>query len=197
MIFCRLHLRELCYNNTPKGKILENPQPYINMGVLTRLNKGAFSGCSGLTSIIVDERNQKYSSQRGILYNKSKTSVIHVPKSITGHVDIPDSVTNIGFNSFSGCSGLTSITIGNGVTSIGEGTFSDCSGLTSITIPDRVTSIGGYAFNGCSGLTSVTIPDGVTSIRERAFSGCISLTSITIPDSVTSIGSDALMVAAA
>lgn len=42
MIFCRLHLRELCYNNTPKGKILENPQPYINMGVLTRLNKGGF-----------------------------------------------------------------------------------------------------------------------------------------------------------
>ena len=32
---------------------------------------------------------------------------------------IPNSVTSIGFYAFYGCSGLTSVTIGNGVTSIG------------------------------------------------------------------------------
>ena len=51
MIFCRLHLRELCYNSTPKGKILEYPQPYINIGVLTRSNKGAFYNCSSLKTV--------------------------------------------------------------------------------------------------------------------------------------------------
>ena len=99
--------------------------------------------------------------------------------------------------------------------------FSGCSGLTSITIPNSVTSIGSYAFRGCSGLTSVkvesgngkydsrnncnaiietssntlitgckstTIPNSVTSIGDYAFLYCSGLTSVIIPNSVTAIG---------
>ena len=98
------------------------------------------------------------------------------------------SVTSIGNSAFSGCSGLTSVTIGNSVTTIGDGAFHGCSGLTSIDIPNSVTSIGNSAFYGCSGLTSVTIPNSITSIGYRAFYGCTSLTSVTISNSVASIG---------
>ena len=106
-------------------------------------------------------------------------------------VTIPNSVKSIGDEAFLECSGLTSVTIPNSVTSIGYGAFFGCSGLTSVTIGNSVTSIGDYAFRGCSGLTSVTIPNSVTSIGSYAFEYCSGLTSVTIPNSVTSIGSSA------
>ena len=118
----------------------------------------------------------------------------------SGNVVIPESVeyngstysvTSIGEGAFSGCSGLTSVTIPNSVTSIGGSAFQSCSGLTSVTIPSSVTSIGQSAFSYCSGLTSVTIPNSVTSIGNSAFSRCSGLTSVTIPNSVTSIGQSA------
>ena len=60
---------------------------------------------------------------------------------------------------FSGCSGLTNVTIPSSVTSIGDSAFSGCSGLTSVTIPSSVTSIGNSAFSGCSGMKGVYIAD--------------------------------------
>jgi len=96
------------------------------------------------------------------------------------NLDLSDSTfTIIGDGAFSGCTGLTSVTIPASVTIIGDGAFSGCTGLTSITIPNSVTSIGEWAFSDCTGLTSVTIPGSVTSIEESAFYLCGSLTSVT------------------
>ena len=76
----------------------------------------------------------------------------------TGDIAIPEkvtydgatySVTEIGLSAFNGCTGLTSVAIGNSVTSIGVRAFSGCTSLTSITIPNSVTSIGYDAFSYC------------------------------------------------
>ena len=96
--------------------------------------------------------------------------------------------TVVDSDSFSYCSGLTSVTIGNSVTSISDHVFFGCRSLSSVTIPNSVTSIGNDVFHGCIRLTSVTIPDSVTSIGYSAFWDCSRLTSITIPGSVTSMG---------
>ena len=106
-------------------------------------------------------------------------------------VTIGNSVTSIGSVAFRGCIRLTGVTIGNSVTYIGIYAFQDCTGLTSVDIPDSVTSIGEYAFYGCIGLTGVTIGNSVTEIGRRAFMDCTGLTSVDIPDSVTSIGGSA------
>ena len=69
---------------------------------------------------------------------------IIIPESIT-YSGTTYSVTSIGDNAFWGCSGLTSVTIGNSVTSIGDYAFYDCTGLHSLTIGTGVSSIGQYA----------------------------------------------------
>ena len=141
----------------------------------------------------------------GIYYNFNGTEAIvtfrqtgdYNYRAYQGSVIIPESVTYdnknyivtcIGYQAFSNCTGLTSVTIPNSVTSIEYDAFSSCTGLTSITIPNSVTSIGARAFSGCTGLTSITIPNSVTSIGERAFSGCSDLISVTIGSGLISIG---------
>ncbi len=161
----------------------------------------AFYGCTGLTAISVAADNPTYCSVDGVLFNKDQTELLVYPGGKVGAYTIPDSVTTIDNDAFSGCVGLTAISVvaGNPVYRAADGVLFN-KGQTELlaypggktgayTIPDGVTGIGHYAFSGCTGLTDVTIPGSVTDIGVEAFSGCTHLTGVTIPGSVTGIGS--------
>lgn len=72
------------------------------------------------------------------------------------------------------------VIIPDGVTKIGDNAFSGCSSLTSVTIPDSVTEIGTYAFDVCSKLKEFTIPKNVTKLGFTILVDCDSLEKITI-----------------
>ncbi len=65
-------------------------------------------------------------------------------------------MTKIGDYAFSGCTGLTEVTIPNSVTTIGNGTFYECFGMKEVTIGKKVTSMGYFAFGDCVALGCVT-----------------------------------------
>ena len=101
---------------------------------------------------------------------------------------------------FSGCSGLTAITIPNSVTSIGDEAFSGCTSLVSIAVQaDNVNysikdgvlfdkKVRTLIWSPNSKTGEYIIPNSVTRIDRYAFSGCSGLTTMTIPSGVTNIG---------
>lgn len=97
-------------------------------------------------------------------------------------INLPNSVTSIGYSAFSGCTSLTDINIPNSVTSIGYFAFYNCTSLTNINIPNSVTSIGYRAFYNCDNLKSVYMNASTPpSIGDQAFHDCSKDLTIYIP----------------
>ena len=91
---------------------------------VTSLGDECFDGCSSLERIEVDEANTVYDSRENcnaIIHTSANELVVGCKNS-----KIPNSVTSLGDDCFSGCSSLTSITIPNSVTSLGDDCFSGC-----------------------------------------------------------------------
>ena len=165
---------------------------------VTSIDWWAFEGCSGLKSLTIP---CKHLNAVGFL--NTLTSLTFCGDEITSRcsqfinnnpsltsVTIKDAT--IGKSAFSGCSGLTSITISNSVTSIGKAAFKDCSGLSkAMVIPSNVTEIADETFMGCSSLPSVRLTSNVTSIGNQAFDGCKALKSFLFTPRITSIGNSA------
>ena len=107
-----------------------------------------------------------------------------------GNVVIPADVVEISYYAFSGCTGLTAVTIPEGITKIGAYAFQG-TGLVSLTIPGSVMEIGFAAFSHCVRLRNVILSEGVTEIKNRAFSDCTALTRVALPASMTNIDGDA------
>jgi hypothetical protein len=115
----------------------------------------AFYNCGQMSSITVDPASPYYASEDGVLFNKSKSTLVAYPAGRIGPYAIPA-----------------------GVTTIEIGAFTSCYGLTSVILPETLASIGQYAFSDCVGLASVTIPDSLANVHPEAFTGCEQLADV-------------------
>ena len=113
--------------------------------------------------------------------------------------------TKIPDYAFSGCTSLTSVTIGDSATSIGDEAFSGCDSLTKVNYTGTIDQwveieFYGYESNPLSYAGKLYINNELvteaniitaTKISDCAFFNCNSLESVIIGDSVESIGSSA------
>ncbi len=95
-------------------------------------------------------------------------------------VSIPDTVTTIGEEAFSGNETMTGVEIPDSITTISYNAFKNCTALTGVIVPDTVEKIGPGAFEGCTALTSVEIGEGVSSWGTGVFANCDSLAKISV-----------------
>lgn len=155
-----------------------------------------------------------YCTVDGILYSKDMHTLIRCPLLKTGHVDIPDGVSEIGKYAFRRGrislvsfpdslvkigrmaffnSEISDISFGTGIKKIGEGySFSICTNLTKLILPPQAEEIGDSVFSDCQNLSEVVFNSRLVSISRKAFSGCDRLEKVVIPESVQKIGKSAL-----
>jgi hypothetical protein len=103
----------------------------ISTGV-SSIDEKAFVGCTKLTAIEVDTQNANYSSNDGVLFDKSQSTLIQCPAGRIGNYVIPGTVSAIGISAFDSCWGLTNVTVPSSVTNIGDSAFLKCTGLTGV-----------------------------------------------------------------
>lgn len=122
---------------------------------ITKIASDAFKRYSshGIKNIEVSEDNEYFCSQKGILYNKEKTSLLRCPSQYTGTISIPNTVTTICKNA------LAEINV------------------QELQIPDSVTRIEANAFEG-SQIVVLYLSRNLTYIAQRAFDYCDTLTTV-------------------
>lgn len=148
----------------------------------------------------VNENNQYYSSQDGILFDKEKTILLRYPCtgrfSITfsyenaeltrikpfdiskGEYKIPNSVVEINYYAFSGAD-LKNVVMSNNVKRIMPCAFEN-SAIESIELSNSLEVISYECFRGCCNLKEIIIPISVDEIESGAFTYCSSLSRVVI-----------------
>ncbi|GEM_PF-2152940 len=129
-------------------------------------------------------------------------------------IDLPDTLTKIGYKAFAGLEGVETFVIPDSVTEIGEAAFKDCYALKSIRLPAALKEIpedcfdncnaletvrfatnavlekiGESAFDDCTSLKEIKLPESLKCIEDYAFGWCSALSKVNIPVSVRYIGS--------
>lgn len=147
----------------------------------------AFSGCTALQGIEVDDDNETLCAVAGTLFSRDKRTILRHPPRKGETYEVPSEVVAIEDYAFADCDALTALTLPKNLISIGEGAFYNCCNLQTLTLPDSVETIGNYAFSDCSQLQSISLPHGITTIQCGTFYNCHKLTAVRIPSSVTAI----------
>lgn len=164
------------------------------------ISEYAFSDCTSLANIYVDDNNSEYSDIDGVLFNYEKTELLYYPGGRTqASYTVPDGIINFQYNAFENCENLKSISLPNSLADFDFFAFLDCKNLLNIYVSDSnpgYCDIDGVLFN--KGKTQLlfyprgkegtyAVPDGVTDIGTSAFRNCIRLTAVELPNSLLNI----------
>ena len=101
-----------------------------------------------------------------------------------------EKLKSVGGIAFVWCHRLTEVNLPNSVTEMGWRAFHNC-GLTSISLPNSLTELPKEAFRACGSLKTIKLPDNLITIGEQAFYDC-PVEEITLPKTIKEIGTEAL-----
>ena len=175
---------------------------------VSKIDATAFIKATNLKEINVSTSNNNYASVNGVLFNKSKTTLILYPagKTQTSY-QIPNTVKIVGENAFIDVAltgiiipssveeladwcfartNITTITIPSTIKKLGYGICSDCTELKTAVVNSSV-NLPYETFYKCTNLSNVTLNNNIEELDSRVFMNCTSLTKITLPTNLKKI----------
>ncbi|KAH0790483.1 leucine-rich repeat domain-containing protein [Histomonas meleagridis] len=153
---------------------------------------------NSLQSITISPKNEYYSTEAGVLYNKDKTEMILCPKTKIS-LTLPRTLKKFGELAFRNCGALSSITVAatNNNFCVQHGLLFNhnktiiyfCErNKTIVKIPNTVEIISPFAFSGCAALESLSFQENskLQVLQKYSFSHS-AIKSVEIPSSVKKI----------
>ncbi len=130
------------------------------------IDERALYSCLNLSEINVDEKNQSYSSENGVLFNKDKTKLLVYPRSKRDpSYSIPSSVISCK-NAFRECLYLEEIIIPGSVSELGNIPFFKCPKLDFIKVDHTNVNFSSDNYGALydkSKATLLQLPEGLTA----------------------------------
>ena len=139
---------------------------------------------TALNSFVVNENNQFYSANAGLLLDKDEYSIILAVINDQEEYVIPEKYDRIASGAFNSTS-LKSITISNVNTIIDDYAFANCPNLNTVVLPENgQITVGNYVFTGLENLKNVTNSSSMIQVGDYAFRGT-GLTNIVLGSNAT------------
>jgi len=170
-----LHL--YCKGDLPDGHLLNNKVESSISGYIYK------EECKSVYIENLDESSPITYIPKDFLMNKMEMKYLE-------EIYIPDTVTEIRDDAFSGCQSLKNIHLPASLKTIGDNAFSECKSLETIEFPETLETIGEEAFYACTSLKEIVIPANTKVISGDAFYGCSSLESVSLPEGLKNIGTE-------
>lgn len=173
---------DMCVQGCPSLQTLRIPEKVKDLIAID------LKGCTSLSSITVERGSQHFAAVNGVLYTKSKKTLIAYPPAKRGKkFSVPKSVRKISADTFTECRFLQEISMKDSVASCQRGAFSGGAALRTVRLSKNLKKIETGLFSHCRKLQKITIPDKVKKIESSVFWGCTSLKSITLGKKVKKI----------
>lgn len=142
---------------------------------LTSFDISVLSGCTALYEVLVEDGNESFISEDGVLYSYDVTALILYPMGRSDdEYTVLDGVISISAGAFASNGNLACVILPEGLVEIQYGAFAGCYNLNTVVIPASVQMIGNDAFSGTESLENLEFEMGgedVLVIGEGAFGG--------------------------
>ncbi|WQJ53709.1 MAG: hypothetical protein [Wendovervirus sonii] len=136
-----LNCTSLFNNRVPSAVITQHAKLPASV---TTLGDAVFSGCTGMTRMVISNCTSLTSIGANCFKNCSSLTSMALPQT--------SSTLSLGSSVFEGCTGLTSMNIPNKVTTLSSRAFYGCTSLSTFTMTSLTTSFGTYCFYNTSAL---------------------------------------------